>query len=260
MFKRLREQIKRLPIIGALLHEVYLRIFRNEGQKIVIETGPLAGKVWVRFMRTYNDQYCSGTYEPGIQKALAKHLRPGMVFYDIGANAGFFSLLGSLLVGPSGRVISFEPHPATARSCKAQLKANSLENVTVVVAAVTDTVGTAELSDGEYSVMTSLKDAGTAPKTITVATTTLDREITEYPVPDVVKIDIEGAEIDALRGAHVLIDNNKPIFLVELHSKELATQYEALMKAYGYQTFSTEGEIVSPSKGGERFVVSTPIS
>ena len=240
------------------MYNLYLRVFKSEGERLIIKTGPLAGKTWVRFMRTYSDEYFDGSYEPPIQQAMAKYLGPGMVFYDVGANAGFFSLLGAGLVGPSGAVVAFEPHPATAAKCKAQMDANNLKNVTVVVAAVSDRIGMDKFSDGAYSVMTSLEDAATAPKTITIATTTLDHEITKHPLPDVLKIDIEGSEIDALRSAKNLVLKKKPVFLVEVHSQELAIQYDDMMTKYGYLTFSTGGEPISVAQSGERFVISVP--
>jgi FkbM family methyltransferase len=257
MLRDLRERVKRSPLIGPPLYSLYLKTFRNEGEILRISHGPLAGKNWVRFMRTYTEEYVDGSYEKPVQQALAKHLKPGMVFYDVGANGGFYSLLGAELVGPKGRVIAFEPHPQTARCCLAQMVANGLKNVTVVAAAVSDKIGTDKLSDGDYSGIASLKDAATAARTVTVKTTTLDHEITKRSIPDVLKIDVEGSEIDALRGAADLISKNKPIFVVEVHSLELAAQYDELMGRYGYQTFSLRGERISVAKSGERFVVST---
>src|SRR5215813_2618674 len=62
--------------------------------------------------------YAPGTNELPVQEVLAKWLSPGGVFYDVGANAGFFSLIASRLVGERGRVVAFEPSPAVAASLK----------------------------------------------------------------------------------------------------------------------------------------------
>jgi FkbM family methyltransferase len=256
MLRNLRDLVKSLPVLGPGLHQMYLKVLKDEGARIRIAGGQLAGKNWVRFMSTFCDQYIDGSYEKSIQQALAKNLCPGMVFYDVGANGGFFSLFGAQLVGPSGTVIAFEPHPQTARQCRAQIDANDFQNVTVVAAAVSDRIGTHKFSDGEFSVMRSLQDAETAPKTIIVKTTTLDHEITKYPPPDVLKIDIEGAEIDALRGADMLLTEKKPILLVEVHSNELAIQYDVLMDRYQYQTFDLDGRPISVAQSKERFVIS----
>src|SRR5262249_20805847 len=115
MFGRdFRERLKRTRFIGPRLYNIYLRLFHDEGRVLTIRDGYLKGKHWIRFMRTHYDDYITGDYEQQVQDALAAHLRPGMVFYDIGANGGFFTLLGASLVGDRGRVVAYEPHPIVA--------------------------------------------------------------------------------------------------------------------------------------------------
>jgi hypothetical protein len=89
MLRALREMVKRSPF-GPVLHDMYLRAFRSEGETLTISGGALAGRKWARFMRTHNDQYVSGAYEREVQNAIIGLLKPGMTFYDVGANAGFF--------------------------------------------------------------------------------------------------------------------------------------------------------------------------
>src|ERR1700674_2858128 len=101
--RSIREQTKRIPVVGPMLHNYYLRIFRDEGKVLNIRDGILAGKSWIRFARTTADSYIIGNHEMSVQEALARYLRPGMVFYDLGANGGFFTLLGAHLVGSTGR-------------------------------------------------------------------------------------------------------------------------------------------------------------
>lgn len=254
----IRERVKRIPVIGPLLYDLYLRLFFDEGKVVTIKEGPLGGKAWIRFMRTTNESYIIGNYEAPIQKTLAKYLRPKMVFYDVGANGGFFSLLGAALVGSNGKVVAFEPHPATAKQLKRQMRVNNMLHVDVVVAAVSDKIGTAKLSDDTSSDMLSLVDAHKAKRTITVRTTTIDHETKTRALPDLIKIDVEGAEIDVLRGAYHLICTKKPILLVELHSPEVAVQYDEMVAKLGYRTQDLTGNTISASKSGERFVVSYP--
>jgi FkbM family methyltransferase len=219
----------------------------------------LCGKSWIRFMHTYVEEYALGNYEIAVQTTLAKILRPNMVFYDVGANAGFFSLLGAILVGPNGKVIAFEPHPNTAKLLKKQLRINEIEHVDVVCAAVSDKVGTAKLSDESASVMNSLIGAHKAKRVIEVKTTTIDEESKVRNFPDVLKIDVEGAEIDVLRGAEHSIRMRKPILLVEIHSHKIAIQYDQIMAEFGYETHDLEGTRISAVQSGARFVVSRPI-
>lgn len=220
-----------------------------------ISGGLLKGKHWIRFMRTTFPECLTGEHELAVQNALAMHIRPGTIFYDIGANSGFFSLLGSLLVGPGGRVVSFEPHPVTAQQLEAQMRVNNVTNVDVVCAAVCDQVGTSRFADDVSSDMLSLVGANEPRKTITVSTTTLNNEIKTHGIPSVLKIDVEGAEVAVLRGGKDFLQANRPILLVEIHSPEIAAQYDELMDAIGYRTLDLEGNSVS-AKNGSRFVIS----
>src|SRR5262245_36111858 len=74
-----------------------------------ILTGPLAGKRWLSTSGTHGCWL--GTYEMDLQRLIVSSLKPGDVFYDVGANVGFFSLLAASLVGSRGTVIAFEPLP-----------------------------------------------------------------------------------------------------------------------------------------------------
>jgi FkbM family methyltransferase len=185
------------------------------------------------------------------------------VFYDVGANAGFFSLVGASLVGPGGKVVAFEPHPETARQLSEQVKINGAHQIDVVVAAVSDRVGKAEFSDDTSSVMAALTDVRPDRQgrfKIWVNLTTIDRELQSRPAPDVIKIDVEGAELDVLRGASRLLREKRPMLLVELHSPEIAAAYARLMTELGYETRPLAGKNISDADSGARFVVSSHVS
>jgi FkbM family methyltransferase len=167
-------------------------------------------------------------------------------------------LLGATKVGPKGNVVSFEPHPETAAQLRKQISANRLTNVEVIEAAICDKVGTAEFSDDTVAVMASLTSPASGHRTIRVKTETLDSIVASRSPPDLLKIDIEGAEIDALRGASRLIAEKRPVLLVEVHSQEIAVQYDSLMKEFSYKTSAIHGGEISVSDSGERFVVSEP--
>jgi FkbM family methyltransferase len=191
----LREWVKRLPLAGPLLYRLYLKtFFRDDGEVVTIRNGRLAGHRWARYMRTHQDDYVYGNYELELQDAIAKHLRAGMTFYDVGANGGFFTLLAASIVGRQGSVAAFEPHPETARQLKQQLKINGL-HAAIYVGAVSDKVGVALLKDDTASVMASLTDGRDGHFCVTVPTTTLDQAKWEYPAPNLIKIVVEGAQM-----------------------------------------------------------------
>lgn len=259
MFKHARERIKRWPVIGPTLHRIYLALRYGDGRVYEIRSGPLQGWKLRKYIRSIHEHMIDGDYEPEVQAALVRHLRRGATFFDVGANGGFLSLLGAKLVGPSGTVVAFEPHPETARDIAAQVRINRVRNVRVVTAAVSDTRGTADLADDRSSDMLGLAGVsihGQPQRTISVRTTTLDAAAEQHGVPDVVKVDVEGAELLVIQGGTRMLRDHAPILLMELHSEALGRQYLELVASCGYTTNALDGSPVTPASGYRRFVVS----
>lgn len=232
----------RIPVLGASLRRIARRY--PEGSVVTIRTGHLAGCRWRRSHR-YVSGYWLGIYELPIQECLVRELKPGDVFYDIGANAGFFTLLGSKRVGPQGRVFSFEPLPENIGSVRAQLQLNDVANCEVVDAAVADRAGNVEFYEGEDTSTAHLKrtdrgDVGAAA--IVVRAICLDEFVATSPAPDFIKMDIEGAELAALKGAERLLHGeNPPKILIEFHSESLRRDGRALLRECGYRFCSLDG-------------------
>lgn len=112
-----------------------------------IRRGPGAG---LRIDATgTNPGYLLGTADHQEQMWLADHLKPGQTFYDIGANIGFFTLVGAKLVGARGAVVAFEPLPENVRQLERNVAINQLGNVRVVAAAVADIDSNGECSGSE---------------------------------------------------------------------------------------------------------------
>lgn len=252
MLKKIKEKIKNIPYLGDFLHKIYLTVFRNEGQVFTLSNG-LKMK---RFMLTFQPEYATSSYEKFITDALNKYLEPGQTFYDVGANAGYFSLIAAKIVGTGGRVIAFEPHPKTAKTIKAQFRLNHLDYCEVVEAAASDTNGTAEFSDDMASVMQHLVETNaglanqlTSKKRVAVSTIRLaDYAAKSGQRPDLIKMDIEGAEIAALEGSKALIRDANPILLVELHNRAIRERYLEMMDEFEYQT-----EFLDQHEGADRW-------
>lgn len=119
--------------------------------------------------------------------------------------------------------------------------------VMTYAAAVSDRVGVAHFDDEGPSVMASIVEPWHERRTIKVPVTTLDDVVHPHRIPNVIKIDVEGAEMRVLRGAAKLIFSHRPDLLVELHSEEIAEQYHAHVSDLGY--------ITSPVSS-DRFVLS----
>lgn len=211
----------------------------------VIAAGPAeglrfdAGPDTVRFEK--------GDYEYPVQQALASLARPGDVCYDVGANLGFFSILLGRLVGPTGIVHAFEPVPANVATIERNARLNDLGNVRVMRVALTRSDGEAELLLAQHVGGAVLADAGTPPDPagqMTVATAAVDSllERGELAPPQLVKIDVEGAEMDVLVGMELALREHAPIIVLEIDD---ATQRECeskvstcceFLESLGYRT------------------------
>lgn len=163
------------------------------------------------------------SYEAETAAFLAKRITPGMTCFDVGANVGAYVLQLAHWSKPSGRVVAFEPN-AGAREVLAQHVAwNGLTNrVQIVPAAVAAEPGELTLYAAGADGMSRLAAANNAlaatAEQTRVPVTTIDEYCrTSYSLPDVLLLDIEGFEIEALRGARDTIQKLRPIVVAEMH-------------------------------------------
>jgi FkbM family methyltransferase len=168
-----------------------------------------------------NPAYGVGDNERPVQDAFAGHLHIGDVLYDIGANVGFFTVIGAKLVGPSGHVYAFEPVPGNAELVRRNAERNGFANVTVVEKAVSAESGQGELVLAEYSGGAALSTAAPPPDatvTVPVEMVTVDDCVSsgELLAPAAVKIDVEGAELEVLHGMAATIRDHGPIIICEI--------------------------------------------
>jgi FkbM family methyltransferase len=159
-------------------------------------------------------------YEPDICAFLRYVLKPGGTFIDCGANVGFFSIQASALVGKSGTVISIEANPETYKLLERNLRANRCG--LPIHCALTSQAGEVELFvPGSWDVYSSLRAEGVvegvADNSYRVKARTLDNVIAELALSqiDLVKIDIEGGELDVLKSAPQLLSAFRPFIVIE---------------------------------------------
>jgi FkbM family methyltransferase len=151
-----------------------------------------------------------------MQLAFESLLRPGDVVWDVGAHIGFFSLLASRLVGPAGEVVAFEPVAQNRSRLKKNLSLNPVQNVSVRSEAVAAISGKAVLHPRGSSSMWSLIQDGRRANGLLAVCITLDDVARETGAPALIKVDVEDAELDVLRGARRLLRDHRPTILVEL--------------------------------------------
>ncbi len=196
---------------------------------VPILSGPARGIKWSTGAGVAD--FWVGTYESEKAQLLVRHVKPGGTFYDVGANVGFYTLLASRLIGPAGRVIAFEPSPRNLVFLRRHLRLNNAENVEVLDLAISDSDGVTQFSvDGDP------KKSQIAPGgDITVQTTTLDRLMGELPLPDLIEMDIEGAEYAALLGAEQLLRKSNPVIFLSTHGQDVHRACCELLRTLGYK-------------------------
>lgn len=183
------------------------------------------GMRWIRGAGTTNGCWL-GTYEEDHCRAIQQTVLPGMVAYDLGANAGYYTLALSRLVGDSGRVFSFEPDARNAYLLRRHIDLNNLRNVTVVQAAVSNSTGLVAFSGWKV-----IEESA-----YLVPSISLDEFIAAgNPAPGFVKMDIEGAEGAALQGAQAVLSRTRPNWLMATHTENLTASCKATLAQSGYR-------------------------
>ena len=189
--------------------------------------GPLKGTRWLLATRI---NFFLGTYEPEQTAAFQQAVRPGSVVYDVGAHYGYYSLLASRLAGPNGRVIAIEPSPRNLAVLRRHLALNHASNVTVVEMAVSDREGEARFDNRAGSGVGHLSPEGS----LTVPVTTLEALAGRFSPPDVIKIDVEGAEEAVLAGVRGLLERMQPAIFLSTHGLALRERCEQTLAGLGY--------------------------
>ena len=197
--------------------------------------GPNAGRWWSIATGT---RYFRGKFVPGKAAALPLLLQPGETVWDIGAHRGYTVLLESRLVGPHGRVCAFEPNPDSRDFLERHVRWNRAANVTVSPWAIGGGAGERPFGwepDGSRSTLAChLGGQG-----LHVTVKGIDQLIAAgtLPAPTFMKIDIEGAELDALHGAAELLRREDRLAIaLATHSAELHDTCKALLHAAGFET------------------------
>ena len=189
----------------------------------------------------------SGVWEPNVTAAFTHLLSPGDVCVDIGAHIGYYTLLASRLVGPEGHVYAFEPSPVNYRALSSNLERNGVSNVTALRVAVGAVSSSAELFEGP----------GTNTGGATLSPVLAERrgrqpavQVDVRPVADVlpradwarirlVKIDVEGYEVEVLRGLEPVVEGSGRLAVfVELSPKwfpEVPERVEAFCRDHGFE-------------------------
>lgn len=206
--------------------------------------------------------FASGNLETAVQEAMIRHLGEGGVFYDIGANLGFFSLIGGRMAGMAhGHVYAFEPAPDNAEAIRRNAALNGVHNVTVIDKAVSSHGGRGRLQIVDDQSWSKLEEYGQHPYTervIDVELVAIDELLAAGVLrpPTVVKLDVEGAEIAALEGMRATIREHRPAIICELHGTH--EEFASLMAEHGYRVINLEGTLPVQDAGASAHALALP--
>jgi FkbM family methyltransferase len=206
------------------------------------------GEFWVDPASVLGDSLITqGEYEPELGLSMRRLLGEGRTFVDVGANEGYFSVMGSKLVGTAGRVLAIEPQPRLFDVLHANLRMNMCNNVVVAANAVADRNGFVELNlapstnNGSSGVFRKTRYPGRKQR---VPAFTLDSLFETHGLDacDFLKMDIEGFELEALQGADRLLREKRIRAMnVDDHPSILASRglaldcVSAMLFEYGYR-------------------------
>lgn len=214
------------PLLGSL-GEVEFRI-------------PPRGRVWLSMKETLGLSWMVyGPFEAAEREYASRVVASGSGWaIDVGANVGVFSVAIAQALGPDAQLIAVEPLADNVGRMRRHLSASGIDRVSIVQAALSSQPGYARLwrtPDAAYASL--VNGQGPGAEAVNVEVTTLDDVWVRYgrPPVSIVKIDIEGAEVEALRGGALLLAACRPVLLIEIDDDSRMREIESLLSGSGYR-------------------------
>lgn len=235
----LKKWVHRHRLLDRFVRRTFARFAAVGGDVVEIQSGPLAG-LNLKMSEHVLSSHISGAYERRTQLAIDRLVRPGAVCYDLGASIGYFSLL---MARKSNCVYAFEPAPHAAEEIRKHAAANGFQNINVIDNPVSDSKREVVFSLTDVAYGSCIVESETKWPTLTLTTIMLDDFAKTHPLPDFIKIDVEGEEARVLSGAKSILREKKPAICCELHSKKLAEEVEAILNANGYKMTTLDGKL-----------------
>lgn len=220
--------------VSTLLHS----LLKNKA--VPVFSGPLRGWKWLP--RSGNHAYWLGKHEKEYVNAFAQSINPGDIVFDIGAQAGYFTLVAARMAGKQGHIVSFEPFPENIEFIKEHCHLNSCENITLLEVAVGGSKGErsfqaanvfmGHLLTVEADAVENIGKDALVVEVVTLDTLPVEEKIS---VPKVMKIDTEGMEYWVLQGGKKLIAQHRPVIFVATHGKKNQQRTLALLQEWNYE-------------------------
>jgi FkbM family methyltransferase len=221
-----------LGLLGTLFHRLRAAIARDVLNRRLIRR------------RVYDYEMLLDTRDRGISRTLIvfgrrelEHrillqelVRPGMTIFDIGANIGYYALMESRFLNGAGHIVAIEPSVENARLLRANLCLNGVTDVTVLEAAVSDVEGERDLHLSPFSNLHSfhLLEAAPGARSIRVRTTSIPALAREFGAPDLIRMDVEGHEVEILNGLIPALQPGTlaPTIIFEVHRSRYSAEHD----------------------------------
>lgn len=225
-FRRVKV-LRRKSLLGKLLRIPFDLIPAKS--IIPIQRGPLKNKKWIK--GSHNVSILLGIYESKQTQVFIKFAQNTNTFWDLGCHAGYYSLLYNS-ASPTGKIFAFEPLQETVNIYKRHMSLNKINNSIVFPVAVSDNNGFFKFKKTSSSVAGKLDDFGE----ITVKVIKLSEFVSEQNItdPDIIKMDIEGAEVVVLNDLKLLLKRKMPSLFISTHGAKLHHDSIALLEEIGY--------------------------
>ena len=247
----IRSKIKNIPVIKQIQANIAKRYLDGREFTVTISGGPAKGLVFPVKM-PQDKQMWIGTWELEFANALQEYVKPGWVCYDIGGYKGYYA--GVMALKGAKEVYVFEPMPDNADKIRQLIELNKSLPIYLQQVAVSDSTGQAVFKLMPEETMgklehSSFQEKDQALKQLTVECIKLDDlEARGIPLPDFMKIDVEGAEEFVLMGAQKVLKEKSPFLMIEVHSPEIGKRCLGLLNEY-YKHITVLETGLSPDKG-----------
>lgn len=220
--------LRKTSLFGKLIRLPLLIVPKNKAVSVL--SGPLKGRKWI--VGSHNHSAWLGTYETNQTLIFANKCKGLKVFWDLGAHAGYYSLLFKT-VNEDSSVFAFEPIANNVSYFQRHLDLNYINNVVLFEKAVSNEEGVLKFARGN-SVGGKLSDKGDMTVAVVKLSKLLEEQTIEFP--DIIKMDIEGAEFKVLQDLKPhLLSKKKPIIFLSTHGKNVQEQCLKLMETLGYK-------------------------
>lgn len=237
----------RFGSIFFLIKNFLFYIASKLGKKVVINTK--TGPFYIDLTTYPHSQTIMGNYEIIMQSAFDNNLKQEDVFYDIGANIGFHTLYCANIVGQNGLVYSFEPNIKNIEKLKKNCALNPEFKIVIIDYAISDVDGDSLFDFNKGSEEGRLSNQGDYIVEVRKIDTLLENK--EILPPDVIKLDIEGEEENALKGALNTIKKYKPVIICDYNDETTFPVVKEFLKPLGYEIESKNIIIARPTKNNK---------